>query len=284
MPAPSLSVFINPLLSLNSIQLGRLVLDVHNPWQDFSPFESISFTRDDIITNSSLRVCDILDASKGTRFHLHLTRFLTSFYETNQDAVSHIVTSEAKSYLLPNSRLHLARICKDKDTREWLETVIKEGWDAYMIVGIHTIKDAEITVDHKIACGTKASGQLPVGSLAAAVGVPGHTVDMEISGEKHVRCGGTSGFVAPGEQVIAIQYRKLKFKWLFSSLLESTYLEEGNRWKVYLPGDKAEPEEGTEDDEDVVEVEFEEEIGAIDVEGNHEGFIDHDVCELFLVQ
>ena len=195
---------------------------------------------------------------------------------------------EAQSYRLLNSRAYFLRICKEKDTWEWLENVITEGWNAYMVVGIHTVKDAEITLKYQTAQAMGVSGHLPVTALAGAaagVPVPDQTADIKINGETHKRHGGISGFIAPGEQVIAIQYHKLKFRWLSSRSLESTYLEMGNRWKVYLLDDKAEPEEEIEDVEDVLEVEFEEEIESTKVGGNHEGFMDCDVRdELFLVQ
>jgi len=289
MPPSSFSVFVNPLLVQDSIELGRLVLDVHHPWQDFCPSTSGRLTRADITVNSSFRIRDILDKSKGTRFHLRLTKFLTSFYKTENATLSTVVAPEATSYMLLNSRLHLGRTCKDQVTRDWLETVIQERWNAYMIVGIHTVKDAEVTHDHRNVVETKASIQLPVDTLAAPGAgalTPGDIPDLDAGAEKWRERGESSSFVAPGEQVIAIQYRKLKFKWFSSRTLESAYLEKGNRWKVYLLGDKAEPGEDAkdvEDVEDVVEAEFEE-IAAINVDGDHESFMDTDAeGEWFLI-
>jgi hypothetical protein len=283
MPPSSFSVFVNPLLPQNSIELGRLIVDVKTPWQDFCPSASVALTKADITVNSSFRIRDMLAKSKGTRFHLGLTKFLTSFYTTEKDAVSSVVATEATSYMLLNSRLHLGRICKDQVTRDWLETVIKEGWNAYMIVGIHTVKDAEVTHNHRNAVETKASIQLPVDALAAPGAVPGDIANFGAGAEKWRELGESSSFVAPGEQVIAIQYRKLKFKWFSSRALEFAYLEKGNRWKVYLLGDKAEPGEDAQDVEDVVEAEFEE-IAAINVDDDHESFVDTDAGgEWFLV-
>jgi len=261
MPPSSFSVFLRPE---GSIELGRLVVDVYSPWQDFCPSASVALTKADITVNSSLRIRDILDKSEGTQFHLRLTNFLTSYCQTEKAALSTVVAPEAASYILLNSRLHLGRLCKDQVTRDWLEAIIAEGWNAYMIVGIHTVKDAKITHSHQNAVETKASIQLPVDTLAA----PG--AGTITSGDIANLDVGAAKWRAPG---VAIQYRKLKFKWFSSRTLESANLEKGNRWKVCLLGDTPEPGEDVEDVEDVVEVEFEE-IAAINVDGDHEHFVD----------
>ena len=102
----------------DSIELGRLIVDVYTPWQDFCPSASVALTRADITVNSSFRIRDILAKSKGTQFHLRLIKFLTSFYTTEKAAVSSVVATEATSYMLLNSRLHLGHICKDEVTRD----------------------------------------------------------------------------------------------------------------------------------------------------------------------
>ena len=40
-------------------------------------------------------------------------------------------------------------------------------------------------------------------------------------------------FVAEGEQVSAVQYRKVQFKWYLSRDLDRAALEKGSRWKVH---------------------------------------------------
>jgi len=194
--------------------------------QDFCPSAHVSLTKADITVNSSFRIHDILDKSKGTRFYLRLTKFLTSLYKTKNATLFAVVATEGRSYMLLNSHLHLGRICKDQVTRDWLETVIKEGWEAYMIVGIHTVKDAEVAHNHRNAFETKVSTQLPVDTLAApgaSTIAPGNIIDVDAAAKKWRAIGETSSFVAPGEQGIAIQYCKLKFKWFSSRTFESAY-------------------------------------------------------------
>jgi hypothetical protein len=39
--------------------------------------------------------------------------------------------------------------------------------------------------------------------------------------------------VAAGEQIHAVQYRKVRFRWFSSRDLDRATLEKGNRWKVH---------------------------------------------------
>ena len=187
MSPSSLSVFVNPLLPMDSIALGRLVIDVHTPWQDFCPSSTLAITKDDVSIMPSFRIHEILDHSTGTAFHGHFTKFLTSAFKRDQNALSTITATEATSYRLLNSGFHFRRMCKDKETRSWLETVINEGWDAYMVVGIHTIKDAEVVHRRQNLSQSKGSVRLPLTDVANhAIGAPsiGNAVDIDVGGEK----------------------------------------------------------------------------------------------------
>jgi hypothetical protein len=42
------------------------------------------------------------------------------------------------------------------------------------------------------------------------------------------------GYTAIGEQVFAVQYRKIHFSWFTTQKVDKAYLEKGNRWKSYL--------------------------------------------------
>jgi hypothetical protein len=68
-----------------------------------------------------------------------------------------------------------------------------------------------VTHDYRNAVETKASIQLPVDTLAAPGAgalTPRGIADVDAGAEKWRELGESSSFVAPGEQVIAIQYRQ----------------------------------------------------------------------------
>jgi hypothetical protein len=124
-----------------------------------------------------------------------------------------------------------------------------------MIVAIHTV--------HKTAIRTSAldqrqssdvtMGQLPGDNLPEV----GLTVLTESNDSTFVP-------VASDELIIAVQYRKVQFKWFSSRKIDSAFLEMGcNRWKVFLISARADLDDG---EDDVVEADLQEDIGEEDVE------------------
>jgi hypothetical protein len=278
MPTPVLSVLLNPLLPTTSLQLGMIVLDVHYPWHDFSP-KKVSLPPEEVFVASSTCIRDTLHASRGTQFHVHLTRFLKVFFQTDHDNVYRINASGAKCYRLLNSGSHFERVSREQDTRKWLETVIKQDWSAYLIVGIHTVTDADIMINYTHGSEAQVSANLPVGALADAAGGLGlgANADLKMKVDLSTTYGEMAGFIMPGERVIAVEYRKLKWKWFASKSLGNASLERGNRWKIFTePPSKAIPEAEDEVFEDVLEVVFEEEIENTGIEEDHEHVTDHD--------
>jgi hypothetical protein len=70
--------------------------------------------------------------------------------------------------------------------------------------------------------------------------------------------------VAIGEQICAVQYRKVRFKWFSSRDLDTAALDKETRWKVYW-NERGE-ETGT---NDVVEVNLQD---ALELEDEHEKY------------
>jgi len=74
---------------------------------------------------------------------------------------------------------------------------------------------------------------MPVGLSLAAVGtiVPlGNIVDPAVGGNKRVMDGEKIQFFAPGEQICALQYFKVSYRWLYSKRVENLKLSKWPRW------------------------------------------------------
>lgn len=76
--------------------------------------------------------------------------------------------------------------------------------------------------------------------------------------------GGSSGqsisFIAPGERVIGVRYRKLKFRVLKKKSVDTASLESNsNRWEMFTGGDRA-------SEDDIIEADFEDELAEEDLE------------------
>ena len=128
-----------------------------------------------------------------------------------------------------------------------------------MIVGIQTVTDARIVQKstHKQQIGGQVN--VPVGLSLAAAGlvVPfAGLIDPGIHSQYQSFDGTQSEFLVPGEQVCALQYRKISHKWLSSRVMDPLRLSPTRYWSCMegdtRNGDVDEDEEG--DLEDIIEV------------------------------
>ncbi|KAK3934864.1 hypothetical protein QBC46DRAFT_358676 [Diplogelasinospora grovesii] len=144
-----------------------------------------------------------------------------------------VIADRVKTYTLDNSD-------------EW-------GYDIYMIVGYHTVTDARIA--HELVHESDTGGQIkaPVGLSLAAVGAIaplGAIVDPSVGGNSHSVDHTQAFFMAPGEQICAFQYRKVRHRWLSSNSIDTSRLSKSPRWSSV---ERGRDEEDGEDD--IIEVE-----------------------------
>jgi hypothetical protein len=136
----------------------------------------------------------------------------------------------------------------------------------YLVVGYYTMVDAEIVEGAAKALKASARLDLPVTATLAAVGIMplGGIADPGVKSGKSYQQGIERSFVAPGEQICAVQYRKLSFKWFSSRDADRAFLEKEHRWKMYsnIRGQEI----GT---NDVVEVDLQDEL---ELEGDRENY------------
>ena len=230
-----------------SVQLGRLVLNVQQPHSDFLP---IPVDPQDIIVKPADQFQG-QDASTTTKeFGSSLCHLLSLTRSKQKGTVTRITTDRVTTYLLNNSGQWFREVVQNEDARKWIENANRRGDDIYLVAGFHTVLDAhvyETGVDRNTTTGSAA---LPVAEALTATGVfvPfGEVVDPSMTGRSEQQQGGQQSFVATGEQISAVQYRKIQFKWHTSRELHDKPLGP-NRWKTYwtLRGD----------DHDVVEVDL----------------------------
>jgi hypothetical protein len=145
-------------------------------------------------------------------------------------------------------------------TRKWIERAIYSGDDIYLVVGFHTVTDARIV--HESVEGRQRGGQvaLPVGLSLTAVGIIaplGNIVDPGVHGHQLVVDGAKTQYLAPGEQVCAFQYRKLRHRWLSSRKIDSLSLSKVPQWTASESWRTADNEQA-EEEPNTIEVEMEE--------------------------
>jgi hypothetical protein len=218
----------------SAIKLGRFVTNIdepHREYHDPSPCKSFS-----VIAKVETRY-DSTDVLEGHRnFASELTTFLSSSISSRTKTSIHITTDQLKTYYLDNAGLWFRDVVRFEDVRKWIERTIDEGEDIYIVVGYHTALDARIVERFQEQKGLdgKLAMPLPTALAASGVVVPcGDIVDPGLVGSRGRAETQQRQFVAQGEQVIAVQYRKVHFRFFFSKNVDKATLAKEARWVRY---------------------------------------------------
>lgn len=190
--AESFMVFSRHIVPSESVALGRLVRDLHSPWDDFCA--QLSLTDADVAITPQRRVRELIESiGAESTIYNELNEVFRSVLG-QQNAFDGDSLTVERAYLLLNSSHLFLKLCEAPNVREWLERGNKFGWDAYMIVGIQTVPQRDSWRSLNVGEG-RNNAQTPLGCIAA------------------------------GEQIVAIQYRKIRLD--FSSEEELGVLELG---------------------------------------------------------
>ncbi|KAI9764066.1 MAG: hypothetical protein M1840_008870 [Geoglossum simile] len=166
-----------------------------------------------------------------------LTGFLSSSFSKRLKASIRITADQSKTYYLNNAGQCFRDAVKSQATRKWIERTIDEGEAIYVLGG-------------QSAVGGTLAVLVSTALTASGVVDPGRIEDEQ------------QQFIAPAEQIYAVQYRKVCWKWFSSNKVDEITLAKKAWWKPYdgVRNLKGEPE-------DMIEVELEDEIA---LEGDHD--------------
>jgi nucleoside phosphorylase len=210
MSASCLSIFTDGYLTREQLALGRLVLNVKFPGQDFCPYPP-GITEADIAKNPFGRIRELVTRRPSSKFETKLNQLFSIFAKRNV-SFDDINIEKAMTYQLLNSEACFEKMCGNDDTKKWLEKYLKRG-TICMVVGLHTISDAAVSLNV-----SETSLQHTESSNSSSTGSSFFTV---------------ASFVAPDERIIAVQYRKIQFEPFSSKRVDQAYLQKSSRWKLY---------------------------------------------------
>ena len=280
----TISILTQPLLSVNSVRLGRLVLDINAPWQDYRPKSPIQLTSEDVLVTPFLHINEVMEATHGTKFHANLSEAVSGSLAKQRTSIARITAPRGMTYTLFNSGDHFQRICRDADVRTWIEQAIKFGIHVYMVVGFITLTDAKVVGSIRTTSQMQGDASVPVTDIVTSgVGaiVPstlGTILDSGIGVDKLIRDVANATYYSPGEKVFALQYRKVKYEWFNSKSVDTAFLEKGNRW--IIQGGYRE----TLEEEEVIAADLEETTSAEDMEIKYETYRIVDGIEFLLIE
>jgi len=218
----------------SAVSLGRFVISLDDPHQDFhNPTSNAS---PDFTEKVQTQYDSIHHSSKHQNVASQLTTFLSSSFSKRLESSIRVTADEAKTYYLNNASQWFRDAVKSEETRKWIERTIDEGEDIYIVVAYHTLLNAQIAEQlqgQSTAGGTLA---IPVSTALAASGVVVpfiNAIDPGFGGSRGTMENEQRQFKAPGEQIYAVQYRKVRWTWFSSKKVDKMTLAKKAWWESY---------------------------------------------------
>ncbi len=205
-------------LPQDAVKLGRFVTDIERPHHNYHDPEPLEIQPRILVSSRGSYRSEHI-ASNDSGFTLTLTSLISTGLSKRAKATISIATEIAKTYALDNSDGWFDQVTGLGTTRRWMERAFDRGHTVYMIVGFHTVTDAQVSQES--VAGDSVDGHLDIPaslSLAAAgVVIPfGSAIDPGVGIEAAALHGTRSQLVARGEQVRVLEYRKVCHSWLSS--------------------------------------------------------------------
>ena len=197
---PAFSFMTSGCLGPKEVTLGRMVLNLDEPADDYCPYAPITITREKVSVVPFRGIASLLASPKGSRIATYLARVFSDRIDQELSVPQWIAKTTKTSKLL-NSGDFFKRLIQDEETKRWLESVYKKR-DVYLAVGIHSFADE-------------------VGSSTDSV----DTFDAK------------AAFSIPGNWIIGVRYRRVQVKGFHSSKVDSAFLNHNGRWKKYVVHD-----------------------------------------------
>jgi len=213
MAPKSLSVFMNGYLDPAQVALGRLVLDMKDPGQNFCRFGELELQEGDVSKSQFQDLKSLAKAESSSGFKLALSKVLQLFASKSRTTVDDISSKTAMRHQLLNVNEKFETMFQEDDVKKWLEKVVLTGSDIYLVVGLHTLQDASISLDRLASKDIGGKAQAPV-TEALAPGISsiprvGNSLDVRIEGGHSSTSSLGASFITPGERIIAVQYQKV---------------------------------------------------------------------------
>lgn len=262
------------LMGAEEIQLGRLVRNAREPNQEFHDPFSNRPRPSDIAVNTIRNWQAVHAKRKSTKLGSYLSDAVSAFGQKRSTAVTRLDAVSATTNELKNSGTWFKEACTDADTRLWIEDTIDENENVYLIVGTLVVRGATLSKTSEARTTTGLGVEAAVNpvnnnSMSLAVGV-------QVTNETSY--GHMTVFEAPGDNVVAVRYRKVKHRFYRSSV-DHVSLEGGSRWKSDFEwrGEDENEEDTLEvtldgaEDLGIEEWVADEELGAVKAEEHEDG-------------
>jgi len=267
--APSaLTVIRDAFLDLEEVAIGSLVPDVLNPGQDYWPEKPSPPPPDQVTKRSVENLRELLSNEEHLGVRTRLSHLFTGDAIKSRGSKLEIKTPKSTGYFLKQPKSVFSGLCKDNDTKLWIEETLRDS-PIFFVVGLITVTHAEIDHGRSHSKEYKSSAEIPMTSIVSS-GVtdifPGGNV-LDVGGAFSVgdKSKTASSFIAPGERIVGVQYRKLHFHLFSKDKVKEATLKP-NQWAMFLGGDRA-------GNDNVLEADLQESTELEDLELKTEAFV-----------
>ncbi|KAB2572573.1 hypothetical protein DBV05_g8745 [Lasiodiplodia theobromae] len=206
-----------------SVQIGWLVTDPKNPHNDHSPYE-LPPPEDSIIISEQEGIFEHNRSTYSSRIQGMLTKFLSLSASNGNSNAAQLVAGRGRRYMLENSGKYFRSLLQTEpgatETKKWMEeAILNQGEDVFLVIGLATVRDGNL--ERYTESNSRITGEATV-PLAGAVGGAAQVVVGNVSASvSHNREDGNRvRFTGVGEQVYAVEYRKVKFRFLRSKEID----------------------------------------------------------------
>ena len=245
------------LLPFESARLGRFIKNIDHPLEGYhEPFASTAPTP--IV--SQFEYAGYSQQGSRAGFGSSLTALFSAAFSRRSSSRVRVEPRCCKTYSLDNSDAWFDRAISHEETKKWIEKSAIRGSKMFIIVGICTFTDTrfvQTSVEEEEIQG-QATAPVSISLAAAGAVVPlAGLVDPSVHGDYGKFASNGTRIFAPGEKICAIQYREIRYKWLSSRVTENLQLSKTRQWSC-TEGDRRDAyEDEGDDEEDVIEVDFE---------------------------
>ena len=229
------------------LQLGSLIVSLDEPQQGAHQAASAATGPDVLEPQPQKSYKGLVRSYKTTKLAPHLS-VLGFRVSTELDDSVVVDSTIGLRYLLRDPLAWFKVLCASGDTQEWIMDRHRAKLSVYLVSGYFTFQNAKITIKNKDGKGIGFDANVPVGQIAAAAacGVPGIVPDS--IGDVGIEYGRDAGketeltYDAPGEQIYALQLKRIKISfWAKSS--DSAIRLEGKCCWIDMLGNRSAGEE-----------------------------------------
>ncbi|KAI7246755.1 hypothetical protein KC343_g6754 [Hortaea werneckii] len=221
-----------PALTTHTVRIGRWAPNVSYPHHDYLDPASETATLVHITRQEQFR--HIYEQENGGGMNLSGTVLASGSYNERESSRNEICTEFSEIHQLDNPEAWFVSAIQRPENQTWIEEALKTYGEVYMIIGYQLVRDARVQGQNVHNKGSSFTVQAPgTAAVAAATGIPllGDALDPSAGGDSIKRQASQQSFTLPGEQVVAIQYRRIRFRFFSSRHVERKHLDSKTMWK-----------------------------------------------------